>query len=737
MMRTDFKEEILTYLMSETKKTKKTHVIERLAIQQEELVFFQEDLKELQKQKIVTVNHKGYIIRKEHGVIGKFYYNPKGYGFFVASRNRRQVYFIPPQSIHDALHEDVVMVTPKKTLAGKQAEAEVIKVVKRETKIVTGTYLSGNGFGFVVPDNPKINMDIYIPESENLGAKAYDKVVCKITRYPQRNRKPEGRIEEVLGLGWERGVDTMSVIREHGLRDVFPAKVIKQLEKIPETLTVEDLDARWDFRETVIFTIDGEDAKDLDDAVSIKKLKNGNFELGVHIADVAHYVKEGSRVDKEALERGVSVYLINTVLPMLPEKLSNRLCSLQPHVDRLTLSVLMELDHHGNVIQEKIGESVIRSCARLTYHEVTDFLQGENPFFAEKYPLIVEPIQMMKELAMILMKKRTDRGAIEFEFPESKITLDEKDQVINVSEYERGVANDIIEEFMIVCNETVSEYFTKEQLPFLYRIHETPRTDKMELVQNYLLQHGYRFIQKEVLQPRDVQMLLSMVRGQPEEKAVHLLILRSMQQARYHSVPKGHFGLATQYYSHFTSPIRRYPDLQIHRIIKESLHQQITEERKEQLWAIVNENAKLCSKRERIAERAEDSLEVMKKIEYMKNKIGEEMNGVVTSVATGGFVVTLDNTIETYAPLSYLKSDAFQYEKEEQRYRSMNTGIEIVLGDRVSVVVERINTETKEILVRFTKVLEQYTPAGDTARRSPLGESFLPESATREQFDTI
>ncbi|WCK57043.1 ribonuclease R (plasmid) [Aneurinibacillus sp. Ricciae_BoGa-3] len=697
------KEEILLFLIgNKSKKLKKRELDRYFNLPPGEKKVYYQAMKQLQREKIITVTKRNNVlVNKENSmIVGKFYYNPKGYGFLVSASNKKDVYFISREHISNALHEDIVVATPLIKEQAKKMEAHIDKVLEREVETVIGTYMDNDGYGFVVPDNQKINMDIYIPEGLANGAKSYDKVVCRIIKYPERNRKPEGEIQEVIGFKFERGVDLLSVIKEHNLRDEFPMKVIKQVEKMPGQIEEEEFRRRRDLRDLTIFTIDGEDSKDLDDAVSIKRLANGHYQLGVHIADVSHYVKENSKVDKEALERGVSVYLVDTVIPMLPTKLSNDLCSLNPNEDKLTLSVFMEINEQGQVVAHEIVESIIRSRAKLNYRELNDFLMEKDASFAQRHPDLVSDIKVMEELTYILMNKRDERGNIDFDFPEAKINLNADGTVQDIKKYDRGIANQLIEEFMIVCNETVSESFFNKALPFLYRTHQNPREEKIKEFAEYISQYGYTLDNLEDIEPKQLQQILKEVKGKKEEPAFHLLLLQCMQQARYTAVCKGHFGLATQFYSHFTSPIRRYPDLQIHRIIKEYLHGLLTPERKDALSEIVEANAKLCSKRERVAEKAEEALFEMKKVEFMEKKIGERFSGMISHVMASGFFVTLENTIEGFVHIHGIKEDDFEFVKSEHAFVGKKTGKQFTLGDRVSVEVEKVKVETKEILFR-------------------------------------
>ena len=705
-MRTTIKEEIMVFLLDKKSKERRKPIkkkdLERyLRIRQEDKGDFHHALKELQRDEIVFLSKRNRVSLKQNNVVvGKFYFNPKGYGFVVSSNDKNNVYFIAGDSVHHALHEDVVVASILPQLTENKQSATIQTIIERQFDKVIGTYMDNGSFGFVIPDNSKINMDIYIPQGSTIGAKSYDKVICKITKYPERNRNPEGEVTEVLGLRFERGVDLLSVIKGHNLRDEFPTKVLNQVQKMSVDISEEEISSRTDLRDELIFTIDGEDSKDLDDAVSIERLENGHYRLGVHIADVAHYVRENSKVDKEALERGTSVYLVDTVLPMLPVKLSNNLCSLNPDKDKLTLSVTMDISEKGFVVSHRIYESVIRSRAKLHYSEVTSYLKGEHPDFEEKYGELTASLTLMEELARILMKKREDRGNIDFDFPEAKIILNQDGEVEDVKKYDRGISNQIIEEFMIVCNETVAETFVKNQLPFVYRTHDNPREEKLKTFNDFIALHGYQLENLDNVEPKELQRILLDVKGKKGEKAISLILLQSMQQARYHPICKGHFGLSTQYYCHFTSPIRRYPDLQIHRIIKEHLHGVLTERRVDELNELVEKNAKISSRKERIAQKAEEELHEMKKVDFMRNKVGETFNGIITNVTSSGFTVTLDNTIEGFVNIHALKEDDYELIREEHIFKGKHHGKTISLGDKMIVMVERVKVESREILFR-------------------------------------
>lgn len=681
----------------------KLKLLKALNVQPEDSRKYKNIIKSLMKKDII-IKDKNKCLRINNKLqlfIGNFYCNPKGYGFVVSKVNKLDL-FIPQIGVNHAMHGDkVIAKIVKDRKEGKKDEGEIIDVIKRETEVVIGTYMASDNFGFVIPDNPRINKDIYIAQGLEKKAQSYDKVVCKIIRYPIRDRNPEGEISEVIGFKEDKGVDVLSIVKDNGIKIEFPPKVINQVDKIPEKISEIEIKNRVNLIDTNIFTIDGEDAKDLDDAISIEILSNGNYKLGVHIADVSHYVKEKSKLDKEAFDRGTSVYLIDTVIPMLPKRISNNLCSLNTNSIKLTLSVFMEIGNDGQVVNKEICESYIKSKAQLTYREVTDYLVNNTEEFKDKHPEVSKDLIIMEELALKLMKKRKDRGAIEFDFPECKIELNSEGNVENVCKYERGISNKIIEEFMLVCNETVAEEFYWNKIPFVFRTHENPRIDKLNEFNDFINHYGYdiEIDEDDMIKSKELQVILNNVKGKNEEKAFNLILLRCLQQARYFPNCVGHFGLATSYYCHFTSPIRRYPDLQIHRIIKENIRGNINSIRIDELEKIVQETSKSASKKERIAEKAERELCEIKKIEYMRNKIGETYEGIVTSLNNSGFFVTLDNTVEGYVRIDTLKDDLYEYNKELFMFVGKNTSKTIKIGETIEIVVECVDENIK--LIQF------------------------------------
>ena len=666
-----------------------------------EMPMFYNFLDELEEDGYIIKTKKGRVMspNKMGLFVGKFVAHRKGYGFVESDEEFTQDLFIPKDDINGALHNDRVMaeiVTP--ATEDKRAEGKVIKIIKREVTRVVGLFQENKSFGFVVPDDKKFNQDIFIPKRGFNGAKNDDKVVCEITLWPQENRKPEGKIIEVLGKKGERGVEIDSIIRAHGLPEEFPKKVIDEANYVSSQDLEDEIARRLDLRHLEIFTIDGEDAKDLDDAISIEVLPNGNYKLGVHIADVTHYVREKSKLDKEALKRATSVYLVYKVIPMLPKQLSNGVCSLNPFEDKLTLSCIMEIDENGKVVNSEIAETVINSKARMTYTEVSDILEKDDEKLKQTFAKQVEDFKNAEKLARILMKRRERRGAIDFDFPEAKIILNREGKVVDIKCYERRISNKMIEEFMLVANETVAEHFYWLQLPFVYRIHETPSAEKMEDLNKFIATFGYHIKgDLEDVHPKEIQSLVEKIKGTKEEESISTIALRSMKQAKYSPQCIGHFGLAAKYYCHFTSPIRRYPDLQIHRIIKEQLNNKLNNKRQEQLSHIVEYASTQSSERERAAELAERDVHDFYKACYMADKVGQEFDGVVSSVTSFGMFVELENTVEGLIRLANMRDDYYIYNQETYTIMGERSHKTFKIGDTVRIKVDNVNVDFREI----------------------------------------
>lgn len=671
------------------------------------------DINELKKhiQQLITINlitevkNNRYKKIDEDILYARFYYSPKDKGHGIAAictfnKEEREMLYIENRNMHHAMHEDLVVVKViQQRTEKKRANAKVLKVIKRNESSVIGTFvLESDGNALFISDNQKYPTEFQVDLNQSKKAEIYDRVIAKVIN--TIHEYPSVKITDILGFQLESESILKKIIEQHELRDEFPLKVLQQAEKLDSTITSAILEKRTDYRDKVIFTIDGEDAKDLDDAVSIERLPNGHYRLGVHIADVAHYVKENSRIDKEAYERGTSVYLINTVLPMLPQKLSNGLCSLTPNTDKLTLSVTMDINEDGNVINSLLEESIIRSVTRLNYGDVTAFLNGNYPEYVLKEGKeVTDSLELMNELTYILMEKRNKRGTIDFDFPEAKIILNDDDMVESIKPYERGIGNQLIEEFMIVCNETVSEFFHKQNIPFVYRVHEKPSEDRIEGLRDFLEKLGYNLPDSESIEPKHLQSILKDVEGKANEKALQLLILQVMKQARYSDVAKGHFGLATKFYSHFTSPIRRYPDLMIHRILKSYINKSLTSQEIDYLSEVLNEKTKTCSKKERIAERAENELRLARKLEYMLPRVGETYEATITSMSNGGFSVILPNTVEGFVPLSSIGGNA-KYDESLHQIHAKDDFV-LLLGQAVTVELTKVKIESKEIIFKY------------------------------------
>ena len=567
---------------------------------------------------------------------GTFIAHPKGFGF-VELEDQEEDLYIPQDDTMGAFHKDRVQVKVKEERTGQRREGTIVQILGHGITEVVGTFEKSKNYGFVIPDNQKIQQDIFIPREHTLGANDGDKVVAKITSYGGKNKNPEGRVQEVLGAQGAPGIDVLSIARAYELPMDFPVKVANQADRVPDHVIEGDFQGRMDLRNWTVVTIDGEDAKDLDDGISLTK--DGNiYHLGVHIADVSNYVQGGSALDREALRRGTSVYLVDRVIPMLPRRLSNDICSLNQGEDRLALSCIMEINDIGVVIGHEIAETLIRVDRRMTYTAVNAIITDDDAETKEKYKEFVDLFLQMKELSQLLRKRRQERGAIDFDFPESKILLDAKGRPIEIKPYERNAATKLIEDFMLMANETVAEDYYWQEMPFLYRIHEKPDEEKMAKLGTFINNFGYtlRMPGGEV-HPKELQKLLEKIEGTPEEALLSRLTLRSMKQAKYSTLNSGHFGLAAKYYTHFTSPIRRYPDLQIHRIIKECLHGNMDARKTAHFEKILPEVAVQTSALERRADEAERETDKMKKVQYMEHYIGEEFEGVISGVTNWGF----------------------------------------------------------------------------------------------------
>ena len=668
-----------------------------MQVSKEDREEFHKLLDELLQEGRISITEKGKYVRPGRDILkGTFISNARGFGF-VEIEGMETDLFIPEERVNGAFHNDIVQVRLLPELTGKRREAEVIKILSRGTAQVVGTFQKGQNFGFVIPDNTKIATDIFVPVEWAKGAVDGHKVVVELTSYGSEKKKPEGRVVEILGHVNDPGVDILSIVKSFDIPAEFGEKILNQAGRVAAEVSEADRQGREDLRELLMVTIDGEDAKDLDDAVSLSR-EGENFLLGVHIADVTNYVQENSALDREALKRGTSVYLVDRVIPMLPHRLSNGICSLNEGVDRLALSCLMKISPEGIVTDYRIVESVICVDRRMTYTSVKKILEDKDSEERQKYEDFVPMCEDMEVLSGILRAKRKKRGAIDFDFPETKIILDKDGKPVDIRPHERNTATKIIEDFMLLANETVAQHFYWLELPFVYRTHDNPDPEKINQLGIFISNFGYGMkTAKEEVHPKEIQKLLEKVKGTPEEALISRLALRSMKQARYSVECTGHFGLACGYYCHFTSPIRRYPDLQIHRIIKEHLRGRLKENRIQHYEAILPQVAERSSKMERRAEEAERETDKLKKTEYMEAHIGEHYEGVVSGITGWGVYVELPNTVEGLIHVSALKGDYFYYDESNYEMVGRDTGKTYKLGQKISIIVERTDRFSRTV----------------------------------------
>lgn len=678
---------------------KRKDICTMLSVPKEDRQYFEQIVNELLEEGKAVETKKGKLMSPKalNMEQGTFLAHSKGFGF--VEREQGEDIFIPANQINGAMHKDKVLYRiNRKEEYGKRAEGEIVKILKRGNIKIVGTFEQCKGFGFVLPDNKRVTKDIFISKENSMGAVTGYKVVAEITVYGDETKNPEGEIIEILGHINDPGVDILSIIREYDLPVDFPEDVYKQIENLEMEVLQKDREGREDFTGYKTVTIDGEDAKDLDDAISLDILENGNFLLGVHIADVSHYVRENTPLDKEAYKRGTSVYLVDRVIPMLPHKLSNGICSLNPHEDRLALSCIMEINHKAEVVNHRVVKSVIHSDKRMTYTAVREVLEEKTPVLLEEYADFVDMLENMNRLRILLAEKRKKRGSVNFDLPESKIILDENGNPIDIKPYERSIATNMIEEFMLICNETIAEDFFWQEVPFLFRSHEIPDEQKLQKMEDFIRNFGYHLKgSKDDIHPKAIQQMLLKAEGKDEERIITRVVLRSMKQARYTAENGGHFGLAAKYYCHFTSPIRRYPDLQIHRIIKWILDGQMTEKKQKSLNKVMPDVAKQCSMRERTAEDAERATDDLKKAEYMADKIGMEYEGIISSLTSWGIYVELPNTVEGMVPLQSLEDDFYIYDEENMIIYGEHSNKKYMLGQKVNIIVTKVDIELKNI----------------------------------------
>ena len=654
-------------------------------------------LLELQEEGKITLSKRGKYAKSEvKQMVGTFTSHPKGYGF-VSIEGEEEDIFIPANDVNGAMHLDTVEVSISPVATGKRREGKILKIIERGMKQVVCTFDKSENFGFAIPDNPKFGTDIFVPLERSKGAVSGHKVVIEITDYGKRGKHPEGKVIEIIGHINDPGTDILSIVRAYDMPVEFSEKIMRQVENVSNEVSEADMAGRMDIRDWMMVTIDGEDAKDLDDAVSLR-MEGENYILGVHIADVSNYVQERSALDVEALKRGTSVYLVDRVIPMLPHKLSNGICSLNENVNRLALSCIMTINPKGEVIDHQIAETVIRTNRRMTYTNVKKILVDRDPEVIAEYEELVPMFEKMEELAKILRKKRMKRGSIDFDFPETKVVLDKSGKPIEIKPYDRNVATKIIEDFMLIANETVAQHFFWQEIPFVYRTHDNPDSEKIHKLSTFINNFGYTIhIGTDEVHPKELQKLLEKIEGSEEEALISRLTLRSMKQARYTTSCTGHFGLATNYYCHFTSPIRRYPDLQIHRIIKEYLRGRLKEERILHYKDILPQVCKHASEMERRADEAERETDKLKKAEYMTAHMDEEYDGVISGIMAYGIYVELENTVEGLIRAADIPGDYYVYDEAACEMVGRHTGNSYRLGDRIHVYVKDVDLQKKTI----------------------------------------
>ena len=707
------KERILAYMESEGYvPIKRRDMRAMLSVPQEDREKFESLINELIAEGRVFETKKGKLALPKdlQMATGTFIGHARGFGFVTPDAGGEDI-FIPASETMGAMQKDRVLYKMlHKAEKGKKADGVIVRILERGQQRIVGTFEAGSkGYGFVVADDKKIAKDIFISRENTKGAVTGHKVVVEITDYGEDRRNPEGKVIEILGHINDPGVDILSVIRRYELAVEFPEEVYAEIEHLGTEVAEADKKGREDLRDLLTITIDGADAKDLDDAVSLKRLGNGNFELGVHIADVSHYVRENTALDKEAYARGTSVYLVDRVIPMLPHKLSNGICSLNPHVDRLALSCLMEVNGRGEVVSHRILESVINSDYRMTYTAVREILEDGTPALLEQYAEILPMLEDMEELRQILGEKRRKRGSVNFDLPESKIILDENGKPIDSKPYEKSIATNMIEEFMLVCNETIAENSFWQEMPFMYRSHQEPDEDKLEKMEQFLRGFGYYLRKKDgEIHPRELQKVLQKAEETDEERIITRMVLRSMMQARYTAENGGHFGLAAKYYCHFTSPIRRYPDLEIHRMIKKMLHGELDEKASVYYRRKMPDWAKHCSKQERVAEDAERDTDALKKVEFMEDKVGQIYEGIISGVTNWGIYVELPNTIEGMVALSQMDDDYYEFDEKKMLVFGKRTKKSYRLGDKVVVSVAKVDRMMGTIDFAFAEENEDF-----------------------------
>lgn len=665
------------------------------------------------KKLVISLNHledMGELVRtrknrfglpeKMNLIRGKIQMHKKGFAFLIPDDEEQTDIYIHHSDLASAMNNDKVLVRLEKGGTGDQRpEGTVIRILERAVHQVVGTFEDNHSFGFVIADDKRIPNDIFIPQERMHGAFTGHKVIAQITEYPEGRKSAEGEIIKILGHENDPGIDIISIIHKHGIPIEFPDEVVKQASIVSDEVAEHEIEERRDLRDEVIVTIDGADAKDLDDAIQVKRLENGNYKLGVYIADVSYYIDQDSPMDEEALERGTSTYLVDRVIPMIPHRLSNGICSLNPNVDRLTLGCEVEVDSKGKLVNHEIFESVISSHERMTYSDVNKILVDKDEHVREKYKELVPMFEDMEQLASVLRQKRMGRGAIDFDFKEAQVLVDEDGKPEDIVIRERSIAERLIEEFMLAANETIAEHFHWLNVPFIHRIHEDPDGGKLEHFFEFLsgLGHSVKGSANEI-HPQTLQKVLEKVEGLPEEMIVSKLMLRSMKQAKYDPGNVGHFGLATEFYTHFTAPIRRYPDLIVHRLIRTYLINGKMDQKTMNEWKDkLPEIARHTSERERLSIDAEREVDDLKKAEFMEDKIGEEYVGVISSVTNFGLFVELENTVEGLIHVSYMTDDYYHFDERSYALIGERTGNVFRIGEEVNIRVIGVSLDERSV----------------------------------------
>ena len=668
---------------------------------------FLEIIGKLELELKIEKNRKNrYKISQKTYYDGFYRKNQKGFGFVKLEDREDEIYISKENSLNALNGDHVLIEITEEENKIKRAEGKIVRILKHEKDTVVGTFQYNKNFGFVIPDDKNFGTDIFISKKNFGKARNNHKVLVKITKYPDKGKKAEGKIIEVLGNVNEAGIDMLSIIKEHKLPAKFPEAVVEEAKRCGNKIDKKDIPNRRDFRDKVIFTIDGEDAKDLDDAVRVEKLENGNYKLEVHIADVSYYVKESSLLDSEALVRGTSIYMLGRVIPMLPRELSNGICSLNAGEDRFTLSCIMEIDNNGNVISADICKGIICVTERMSYTNVQKILDGEDNEVLEKYKPYIEEFKLMEELAHILKNRRLENGYLNLDIPETKIELDIDGKVVGVGKYETTFANEIIEQFMLTANETVAEKFYWLDAPFIYRVHEEPDLEKVKELNKFLYNYGLKIkASKDNIYPKEFEKVLEEIKGKEEERVISTLILRTLKLARYEAENKGHFGIASKYYCHFTSPIRRYPDLFIHRVISRYLENNyiIDEDEYNMLEKQAEDRSIKSSEREKVATEVEREAEKMKMAEYMESKVGEEYDAIVSSITSFGMFAELENTIEGLIRFDSLGDEYFIYDEDRKILMGEVTKKTYKIGDKIRIRVLRASKELREIDFELSK----------------------------------